>query len=221
MKILFILWAGVSAPSWIPTFQGSTKWNFNQSFFNIDYLKKHKSDATKFFKDLRINFSKKKPNFYHEYIMKLDKSKYHEVSVISQNIDNLDLWIRDIIKIHWNLMNNRCLNNPKHNNDKTDIDIWDKCKKCNSLIIPDIVFYWDNYKDDVIKEVKNKLKEQYDYCIVIWTELNIQYTHSIFSKIKSYKYININPEFIIDDKKVINYKTLDEFNKDIWNNILI
>ena len=52
----------------------------------------------------------------------------YDLTVISQNIDNLDIHYKNIVKIHWKLDELKCINNYKHKmeNYKKVIELFDK-----------------------------------------------------------------------------------------------
>ena len=214
MNILFILWAGSSVPSGIDTFRWFTAGVFNMDFFDINYVKQHKEESVKFYKKLRKDFISKKTNYYHDYISKLIK-EWHNINIISQNIDILDKWYDNLLKIHWDISLNRCLNNFKH--DVSDKELWMRCEKCNSHIIPNILYYNELYKKDDLDILKKMIDKQYDFCITIGTTLEIPFIkENIVKKVKSTYNININPEFNISEFQYMNYKNLNEFKENIW-----
>lgn len=213
MKILFLIWAWCSYPSWIPTFRWKWKidlWE-NIKFFTHWWWKNDFENWINFFKNLKENWNNKKENQYHYFIKNLEKE--NEVYIISQNIDHLDYNFKNIIKIHWDLFKNKCSNNYKH-------FIWDsnlKCNKCWAKIIPNIIHYNESYNKDIIESVNKILKINFDYFILIWSSLEINYVNSIIHKIKKRNqktiFININPEKIFNDFK--NFSNLKELTDEI------
>jgi len=225
MKILIILWAWSSVPSGIPSFRWESKANFNLDYFNINYIKKHNkikdkelNNIIKYYKNLREEFKNKKQNDYHKYIKTLCLK--HNCNIISQNIDDLDLDLNDnIIKLHWNLFRNKCLNNRKHKISKK-IDIWDKCEKCNSLIIPNIQYYEELYPKQIIHRMNKLKKEKYDCILLIGTSLQIGYIYNFVKKLNSEFKININPELNLKLSWYLQYNNFKTFFNDIWKEIL-
>jgi len=227
MKILILLGAWASVPSWISTFRWKTAWNFNIDYFNINYIKKQNKKNKKelqkiidYYKNIRKDFSNKKQNYYHDYIKKLQFQE--DVFILSQNIDNLDYNIvnkENLIKLHWDLFKNRCLNNRKHNIWKNN-DIWDKCQKCNSLIIPDILYYEETYPKEIVIKLNKLLKKEYDVFLLIWSSLEIWFINQIIGKIKAQFKININPELNLREFWFLQYSNFNDFIKKIWKTLI-
>lgn len=224
MRILIILWAWCSVPSWISSFRWNGSGNFNLNYFNLNYIKKQNKkkneeiqNILKYYENLRKLFENKKQNYYHKYIKELCIK--HNCDIISQNIDNLDLDLNDnIIKLHWNLFKNKCLNNRKHII-KDNIQLWEKCKKCNSLIIPNIQYYEENYPKEILEKMNKLKKQKYDCLILIWTSLQIWYIYNFINNINAEFKININPELNLKPLWFLQYNDFDTFFKDIWKQL--
>jgi len=91
-----------------------------------------------------------------------------------------------------------------------------RCEKCNSHIIPNILYYNELYKKDDLDILKKMIDKQYDFCITIGTTLEIPFIkENIVKKVKSTYNININPEFNISEFQYMNYKNLNEFKENI------
>lgn len=213
MNILVLLWAWSSVLSWIPTFQWIWSKKIDHNLFDHIFLKKHQSNSIKFYKTLIDNFNNKKYNEYHIFLKELNKR--FNLEVISQNIDNLDKFLPQTIKLHWNLNNNRCIISKKHKINK-ELNIGDRCNICNSYIFPDILYYWEKYDKKLLSQVKSLLNKKYDFFIVIWTTLNIWVIENIVKKVESEFKININPDKIAHINNFYNFNNLTEFKNKLW-----
>jgi len=205
MKILALIWAGTSVASGIASFRW--KWkkdNLDLRFFDINFIKKHKLQAIEFYKNLLKDFLDKPYNDYHYFLNELDEK--YDLTVISQNIDNLDIHYKNIVKIHWKLDELKCINNYKHKIENWQ-KIWDRCKKCNSYLFPNILYYGENYKKEDVEKLNKIKKQEYDLFLVIWTSLQIAFVENYIRKIKAKNKININPE--IEISWFENLKDLD------------
>lgn len=212
-NILILLGAWSSYPSWINTFRWIWSINDNSEIFeylNIDYIKRNKLSSIKFLKLFKEEFNNKKENYYHEFIKKISES--NNINIISQNIDNLDYWLKNVVKIHWDIFKNKCLNNYRHNVDNKEIG--DKCNICNSYIIPDILYYNEMYNKELLSKIKILIDNEYDYFIIIWSSLEISFIENITKKIKTKSKININP--ILELNEYNNFKTFADFKDSIY-----
>lgn len=210
MKILVILGAGSSLESWIPTFRWKWKWRIDNNIFHKNFFLKNKNYCIEKYKELESIFCNNNKNNYHKFLDNLDQN--HELIILSQNIDNLDKNYSNVLKIHWEFNNRKCLNNYKHKVEHKNI--WERCNICNSYIIPNIVLYWEKYKEDHLIKMKKLQEDMYDFFIIIWTELEIYPIFKFSNSIRSNFYININPtkEFNFTE----NYKNLDQFINEKW-----
>lgn len=90
-KIVFLTGAGISAESGIPTFRGAidSLWeNHNvEEVATAKAIKEHPEVVYKFVNELRNKYKDCKPNSAHKAIADLEKD--YDVTVITQNIDNL------------------------------------------------------------------------------------------------------------------------------------
>ena len=196
MKILVLLGAWASVESWIPSFRWKTKnKDLDLRFFDLEFLKKNKQQAIDFYKNLLKDFSNKPYNEYHYFLDELDKK--YDLTIVSQNIDNLDTHYKNVVKIHWKLDELKCINNYKHKIQKWQ-NIWDRCKKCNAYLFPNILYYWENYKKEDIEKLNKIKKQEYDLFIVIWTSLQLPSISYWVNKIKAKFKININPDLELD-----------------------
>jgi len=206
MKILALIWAWTSVDSWIPTFRWAKKdKNIDLQFFDINFIKKNKQKSITFYNKFINSFKDKKSNKYHKFLSDLDKK--HKLTILSQNIDNLDIEFNNCIKLHWNINSIKCINNFKHKIKKNQ-KIWDKCNVCKGAIFPNILYYWEKYKEEDLINLDKIKKTNYDILLLIGTSLQIKFVSTYIQTIKADIKININPE--IDIKGFINYNNLED-----------
>lgn len=106
-KIVFLTGAGISAESGIPTFRGAIDglWeNHNvEEVATAKAIEEHPEVVYKFINELRFKYKDCVPNYAHKAIAELEKD--YDVTVITQNIDNLheQAGSSRVIHLHGNL----------------------------------------------------------------------------------------------------------------------
>lgn len=114
-KIIILTGAGLSAPSKIPTFHDENDtWN-NHNIKEVcsdTSLKENETKTINFYDERRADLKNKTPNVAH-YVLSHLKNKYPEdISLFTQNIDDLfektKLHSDNITKLHGNLREVRC-----------------------------------------------------------------------------------------------------------------
>ena len=104
-KIVFLTGAGISAESGIPTFRGAIDglWENHrvEEVATAKAIKEHPEIVYKFINELRNKYKDCKPNSAHRAIADLEKD--YDVTVITQNIDNLheQAGSSRVIHLHW------------------------------------------------------------------------------------------------------------------------
>jgi len=155
-KILILSGAGISAESGINTFRDNDGlWNNHniQEICNIDSLEVNEEKTINFYDKQRLELENKEPNIAHIKIAELKKEFPNEISVITQNIDNLfekaGLKDNEIVHLHGSLTEVKCqdadcsfvenINYLKQNSLNNG-----KCPKCNTNLRPNVVFFGEN-----------------------------------------------------------------------------
>ena len=216
-KILILSGAGISAESGINTFRDSDGlWEGHEiaKVAQIGVLETNRAEAIEFYDKRRLDIKNKEPNKAHKVIAKL-KSKYpKEISIITQNVDNLfekaGLESKEIVHLHGFLTEVRC----EQCNFTYDIgykkigeDSFNgKCPKCYSKKIrPNIVMFGEeapNYR------VLNNELNDCELLVVIGTSGNVLDVTAMAKYIPNSILNNLEKSDAIDDSV---------FNKTIYN----
>lgn len=202
-KVIILSGAGISAESGISTFRDEDGLWENHKIEEIctnGCLNKFREKTVKFYDMLRVGLKTKEPNYAHKIVSKL-KNKYpNEISVITQNIDDLfeRANCKDVVHLHGFLKELKCenCNNILNIEYEEQFKQYENCPNCNTLLRPNIVFFGDpapKYQD---------MYEEFANCevlVVIGTSgavintdmfLNPQIKLSILNNLMPSKYIN-------------------------------
>jgi NAD-dependent deacetylase len=181
-SIVFFTGAGVSTESGIPDFRSSKglykeKYNgYNPEYIlSHDFFFEHTDIFYKFYFDNIVHIDAK-PNGFHKNITKLEKMGY-DVSVITQNIDNLHNKAGNsaVYELHGSINRNYCTSCRKF----FDVDYMIKnvnnivkCDYCNGLVKPDVVLYEEQLDETVIENSISKILNA-DVMVVAGTSLSV------------------------------------------------
>jgi len=148
-KVIIFSGAGISAQSGINTFREEDGlWNNHriEDVCMAGCLNKNRKQTIEFYDDLRVSLKDKEPNYAHKEIARI-KSKYpNDISVITQNIDNLfeKANCSEILHLHGFLTEVYC----EKCDYKVDIgylpqyEALTKCPKCSvDKLRPNVVFF--------------------------------------------------------------------------------
>lgn len=222
-KILILTGAGISVASGIPDFRSpKTGIYSNLQKYN---LSKPELLFTRFFFNLNP-----KPFYEHckDFLLKEYKpSIAHYLSVLferhnmlskyyTQNIDGLDkkagLSDEKLIECHGKFRTSSCLKcNKKYDTNEIKDDILNdkipKCKYCDGIIQPDVVFYGDDLPDEFFEQL-DKDFQNCDLLIVIGSSLKVEpFPGMIEDPPKN------APRVLINNEPVATYdEELEEFN---------
>ena len=115
-KLVFLTGAGISAESGIPTFRDAVTglWE-NASIEEVcvaGCLERNEERAYRFYAELHDKYKDCKPNQAHKDIADLEKD--YDVTVITQNVDNLheQAGSTNVVHLHGELNKVRALDNP-------------------------------------------------------------------------------------------------------------
>lgn len=172
-KIVFFTGAGISAESGIPTFRGEDGiWkkfkpeelaNFNAFIRNPDMV-------WEWYQYRRKIINEAKPNPAHLAIAEF-QNHYTQVSVITQNVDNLHgrAGSKIIYELHGNIERNFCIKCRTFYT-KDNFTFTDKVPvcKCGGLIRPDVVWFGEALPTDIFNKAE-KAAQWADLLFVIGT----------------------------------------------------
>ena len=172
-KIVFFTGAGISAESGIATFRGADGiWNKMkpEELASFDAFMRNPDLVWEWYQHRRDIINNVEPNAGHAAIAELEK--YYEVTVVTQNIDNLHrrAGSTKIFELHGNIERNFC------SDCKTFYKITDfeklssvpKCKNCGGLIRPDVVWFGEMLPQDQFTGGETAA-EWSDICFVVGT----------------------------------------------------
>ena len=202
-KVIILSGSGISAESGISTFRDEDGLWENHNIEDIctsGCLDINREQTIKFYDMLRVNLKDKKPNHAHKMISML-KNKYpDEISIITQNVDDMfeKAGCKDVIHLHGFLQELRCqkCKNILNVTYEKQFENHETCPKCKKLLRPNIVFFGEQapkYKD-MYKEF-----ETCEVFVIIGTSgaviqtdtfLNPQIKLSILNNLKESQYIN-------------------------------
>lgn len=170
--------AGISAPSGIPTFQGTWKGRPIRDFLTRPYFKRYRESFFELFVEMQ-SWCDKSPNYAHLALASLN------IPVITQNIDGLHekAGTKELYTLHGTLHTVRCVRCGKVYDaaefaarlrplyEAAELDAIQKallCPECGGWIDTDVVLYGDSvrYLDEAIR-----LSEEADLMLVIGTSL--------------------------------------------------
>lgn len=225
-RVVILSGAGISAESGISTFRDEDGLWENHKIEEVctnGCLNRFREKTIKFYDMLRVGLKTKEPNYAHKIVAKLKNRYPDDISVITQNIDDLfeKANCKDVVHLHGFLKELRCENcgnilNIKY---KEQFEKYENCPNCDSLLRPNIVFFGDpapKYQD-MYDELLNC-----EVLVVIGTSGAVINTDMFLNpKIKLSILNNLKPSRYINDRlytKVLYTKVslaIDEIAKDI------
>lgn len=172
-KIVFFTGAGISAESGISTFRGKDGiWNKMkpEELANFEAFMRNPDLVWEWYQHRRNIINNVTPNAGHTAIADLEK--YFDVSIVTQNIDNLHARAgsKTIYELHGNIERNFCVRCYTFYN-SADLEVKNiapKCVKCGGLIRPDVVWFGEILPQDEFNEGE-KAAEWSDICFVVGT----------------------------------------------------
>ena len=180
-----------------------------------------------FYDKRRLDLKNKEPNKAHIMIHELKQKYPRDITVITQNVDNLfeKAGSKEIVHLHGFLTQIYCMD--EKCDFKEDIGYsplkskYDKCPLCNAKLRPDIVFFYEP------APMYGKLTKEIDDCeflVIIGTSGNVINTDWFLNPKIEYSILNnLEPSDAINDKlysKVLYKKAtlaIDEIVQDIEN----
>lgn len=181
-KILIFTGAGVSAESGIKTFRDSVDglwYNFDvKEVASIDGWKKDREKVLDFYNKRRSEVKSVSPNKAHQTIAALEK--YFDVTIVTQNVDNLHerAGSTNIIHLHGELNKVRSTFNDQLVYEwEGDLVIGDKCAE-GSQLRPNIVWFGEELDKGNLLASK-RAAEEADVCIVVGTSMQVSPANAI------------------------------------------
>jgi NAD-dependent deacetylase len=172
-KLVFFTGAGISAESGIATFRGADGiWNkMNpEELASFDAFMRNPQLVWEWYQHRREIINNCQPNKAHIAIAGLEK--YYDVTVVTQNIDNLHrrAGSKKVFELHGNIERNYCSDCKTYYN---SIDFEDQpsvhyCKMCGGIIRPDVVWFGENLPEDQFGGGETAA-EWSDICFVVGT----------------------------------------------------
>lgn len=186
-KILIFTGAGVSAESGVATFRtGDDGLWYNHKVEDVatfDGWRRDKEKVLNFYNMRRVQLKEVEPNLAHKIIADLEKD--FDVTVITQNVDNLHerAGSTKVIHLHGELTKVRSTLDSTLIYDWTeDCNIGDKCEK-GSQLRPHIVWFGENLNPDFIKKA-TEVAQECDICIIVGTSMQVSPANQIPSLCK-------------------------------------
>ena len=172
-RIVFFTGAGISAESGIPIFRGKDGiWNKMkpEELANFDAFMRNPDLVWEWYQHRRDIVNKAQPNAGHIAIAGFEL--FFDVSVVTQNIDNLHrrAGSKNIFELHGNIERNFCINCHTFYN-SLEIELSGtapKCSKCGGLVRPDVVWFGEMLPQDEFSDGE-KAAEWSDICFVVGT----------------------------------------------------
>lgn len=177
-RIVVFSGAGLSTNSGIPDFR-SAQGLYNQKsnlmfspeeIISHSFFMKHTKDFYSFYFDKMI-YKNARPNLAHLYFAGLQKN--HDVTIITQNIDDLhtEAGSRNVIELHGNVKRNYCMKcNKFYSLDEISKDKY-TCS-CSGIIKPDVVLYEEGLNENDLFRAVDAISKC-DVMIVVGTSLSV------------------------------------------------
>lgn len=209
-KLVILTGAGVSAESGIPTFRDAVDGLWEnasvEQVCTVGCFDRNAEIAYKFYSDLHDKYKNCKHNQAHKDIADLEKG--YDVTVITQNVDNLheQAGSTKVIHLHGELNKIRAMDDPSL------IWDWEDSIKMNEDTIidghhirPHIVMFGEDVPNI---EIAQKIMCDADICVVIGTSFNVYPAAGLIEYVpygNPIYYIDPNPAYTPDfpDIKVI------------------
>lgn len=178
-KLVILTGSGISAESEIPTFRGAADSLWEgvnvMEVCTAGCLKKNEDNTYAFYNMLRNKYKDCKPNAAHIALAELEKD--YDVTVITQNVDNLHekAGSSHVIHLHGELMKCRDTGNTRYiydipQDENGEYNIYPTTRIDGRKVRPHVVFFGEDVPNLPLAAsyVKNA-----DICIVIGTSFNV------------------------------------------------
>jgi len=152
--------AGISVDSGVATFRGKDGlWNNHkvEEIATIEGFEKNTKTFWEFYHWRRKELANIKPNLGH-YAMVDIENYFEDFSLITQNVDNLHTVAGSTnpIELHGNITRNRCSSCDDITviDKNTELEEIPKCKKCGSVLKPDVILFGEELNRKVIAKAQ-------------------------------------------------------------------
>lgn len=206
MKIAVLTGSGISSESGIKTFRESGGLWEDYDVMEVASIEgwyKNKKLVLDFYNQRRRQLKEVEPNPAHYALAKLEE--YFDVTVITQNVDNLHerAGSKNIIHLHGLLTQAKSTAHPGFIYDigYNDINLEDKCEK-DSQLRPNIVWFGEPVP---LMYEAGKITEDADIFIVVGTSLVVYPAAGLINYVKPSAY-----KYIIDPVKPAVYDSSDK-----------
>jgi len=229
-NIVFFGGAGVSTASNIPDFRSSTglySKKLNQSFtpeqaVSHTFFVQHQEDFFEFYKKNLI-YPDAKPNACHIALAKLEKMGKLR-AIVTQNIDGLHqaAGSKTVYELHGSVLRNYCTRCMEFYDAKyiMEADGVPKCKKCGSVIKPDVVLYEEGLDDNVLNGAIHAIS-QADTLIIGGTSLIVYPAAGLINYFRGTNLVLINQSATPADSKadLVIHEDIAEVFKEAVNSL--
>jgi NAD-dependent deacetylase len=198
-KIVFVTGAGISQESGIPTFRGTDglwrKYDPMQ-LATIDAFYDDPKLVWEWYEERRKNILQAKPNPGHFAIAELEK--YKKVTVLTQNIDGLHQRSGStrVLELHGSIIRIKCtVCSYKDNITSSFNELPPKCKSCNNILRPDVVWFGEPLPQDVWNQAISEANSC-DVMIIAGTSLVVSPANTlpVYAKQNNALLVEVNPE---------------------------
>lgn len=209
-NIVFFGGAGVSTASKIPDFRSSSglyskKLNRNftpEQAVSHTFFLRHKEEFFEFYKN-NLLYPDAEPNDCHKALAELEEMGKLK-AVITQNIDGLHqaAGSKTVFELHGSVLRNYCTKCAEFYDvnyilESKGIPV---CKKCGSIVKPDVVLYEESLNDEVLSGAINAIK-QADTLIIGGTSLVVYPAAGLINYFSGNNLIEINKSATSVDNK--------------------
>ena len=221
-KIVFFTGAGMSTDSGIPDFRSNTGLYKNnlraEEILSHSFFIENPKEFYDFYKTKMV-YKDALPNFGHQYIAELQKTK--DVAVVTQNIDGLHTLAgsKKVYELHGSIYRNYCMKCHKFYSledilNKEDVPY---CK-CGSIIKPDVVLYEEALDENTIRQSIKAINEA-DMLVILGTSLNVYPAASFVRYFKGNTLAIINKEATKQDEycDIVIHGSICETLKEVYN----
>jgi len=229
-KVVILSGAGISAESGIKTFRDSDGlWNNHdvEEICSVDSLENNEGLTINFYDERRKDLEDKIPNLAHIKIAELKNEFPNQISVITQNIDNLfekaGLQKEDVIHLHGFLTEVKCQDEDCSFIKDIGYELLKsfnkgKCPKCNRKLRPNVVFFGEEVPE------YSKLYTEINDCkllVIIGTSGSVVNVDSLVVHVEKSILNNLEPSKAIFDELYTRVlympatKAISEISRDI------
>ncbi|WP_066502588.1 NAD-dependent protein deacylase [Abyssisolibacter fermentans] len=228
-NIVFFGGAGTSTESNIPDFrseeglyQAKQKYKYSpETMLSHTFFKRNTEEFYRFYKESMI-YKNAMPNDGHKALVDLEKLGKLK-AVITQNIDGLHQLAgnKEVLELHGSIHRNYCTKCKEFydlNSILNSKEVIPTCKKCGSIIKPDVTLYEEALKNEILSKAVNYISEA-DMLIVAGTSLVVYPAAGLINYYKGNKLVLINKQVTPYDSKA-NLVINDSIGKILKNVVL-